>query len=294
MQEGRASRTAEVAAATRAIHHLDGGPRVFDDPYALQLTSPTLRRIVEARPARWFLTQVAFRWRRAVSAEVVARSRYAEDLLEEAIAGGIHQYVLVGAGFDSFALRHRDSHSDLRIFELDHPDTQRVKVERILALDIELPSMVEFVEIDFEEEPVADALASSSYEPARPAFFSWLGTTPYLSNAATTATLSSIAGYAALGSEIAFDYLVPDEALSSSERRVVQKLKHFTARRGEPLIGEIHPDKLKALLESTGLELIANFSGRDQKDRYFAGRNDGIHPLPSFYYAHARVLNSAA
>ena len=238
---------------------------------------------------RWFVIQGAFRSQAPVAAEVVARSRYAEDLLQEAIARGMQQYVLVGAGFDSFALRHRDSHLGIRIFELDHPDTQRVKIERIHALGIKLPEIVEFVEIDFEEEAVADLLDRSSYEVARPAFFSWLGTVPYLTNAATTATLRSIASYAEPGSEIVFDYLVPDAVLSSSDRRVVQRLRRFTARRAEPLIGEIHPNKLKAMLESIGMELIQNLSGADQEQLYFANRQDGLRPLPSACFTHARV-----
>jgi methyltransferase (TIGR00027 family) len=293
MQKGQASRTAEIAAAVRAIHLLQDVPTVFDDPLALELTSPAWRRIAKSKPLRWILKHVVFRSQRPVAAQVLARSRYAEDLLEEAIAGGIGQYVVVGAGFDSFALRRRDLESSLRVFELDHPDTQRVKVERTLALGGELPANVEFVGIDFERQAVADGLTGSSYQPTLPAFFSWLGTTPYLSSAAILDTLRSIAVYAAPGSELVFDYLVPDEVLSASDRRVVQKLKRFTARRGEPLIGELHPSELETTLGSIGLELIENFSGADQMERYFAVRDDGLRPLPASYFAHARVPGGA-
>ena len=294
MKKGQASRTAEGSAAVRAIHHLHDVPRVFDDPYALEFTSPMWRGIASSSVLQWFITHVVLRSLRPIAAETVVRSRYTEDLLEQAIAGGMRQYVVVGAGFDSFALRHRDSQPGLRVFELDHPDTQRVKVERILSMNIELSGFVEFVAVDFEEQSVAEVLAASSYQAVLPAFYSWLGTVPYLSNAATISTLRSIADYAAPGSELVFDYLVPDEVLSSSERRVVEKLKRFTARRGEPLIGEFHPDELKATLGVVGLELIENLSGVEQEGRYFAGRDDGLRPLPSSYFAHARVLNGAA
>jgi len=294
MRKGQASQTAEVAAAVRAMHRLHDAPVVFDDSFALDLTSPLWRRIATSRILRWLLTQVVLRSQSPVAAQVVARSRFAEDLLKAAVADGVRQYVLVGAGFDSFALRHRDPHSALRVFELDHPDTQRVKCERILALGAELPDIVEFVKINFEQETVAEALAGSSYQPALPAFFAWLGTTPYLSNEATIATLRSIAAYAAPGSEIVFDYLVPGEILPDPERQVVENLRRFTARRGEPLIGEFHPAEIESTLGSIGIELIENLSGADQEERYFGNRNDGLRPMQASYFAHARVQESAA
>lgn len=293
MRKGQASRTADAAAAARAIHRLHHKPLVFDDAFALELTSPRWRRVATSKGLFWLVTNVLFRSQRVVAAQVIARSRLAEDLLAEAIANGVRQYVIVGAGFDSFALRHRDTQSGLRVFELDHPDTQRVKLARIRALGIELPDIAEFIGVDFEERSVADALARSSYEVTLPAFYSWLGTTAYLSNAATTATLRSIAEYAAPGSTIVFDYLVPDEFLSSSDRQVIEKLRRFTARRGEPLIGEFHPDALMAMLGSIGLELVESFSGADVEERYFSRRSDGLRPTPASWFAHARVPNGA-
>ena len=198
MKEGRASRTAESAAAARAVHYLYHSPTIFEDPFALEFTSPVWRRIIVTRPLRWFVFNVLLRSLLPVAAQVVARSRYAEDLLEQAIAAGVRQYVIVGAGFDSFALRRRDLEPTVRVFELDHPDTQRAKRRRLLTLGVDQPNNVEFVGIDFEHESVADGLTRSNYQPARPAFFSWLGSTPYLSNAATLGTLGSIARLAAI------------------------------------------------------------------------------------------------
>ncbi|TFH24222.1 MAG: SAM-dependent methyltransferase [Myxococcales bacterium] len=289
MKEGRTSKTAEIAAAIRALHHRYASPAIFEDPFALEFTNPTWRRIVVTKPLRWLVFEVLLRSMRPVAAQVVARSRYAEDLLDAAIASGIGQYVIVGAGFDSFALRRRDLESTVRVFELDHPDTQRAKRERLSSIGVDLPGNVEFVGVDFERETVADGLMQSSYQPNSPAFFSWLGTTPYLSNSATLGTLASIAQLAAPRTEVVFDYLVADETLSSSERRIVEKLKRFTARRGEPLVGEFHPAELEKVLRSVGLDLIANFSGADQEKRYFAGRQDGLRPMAASFFAHARV-----
>jgi len=294
MKEGRTSRTAEIAAATRALHHRYVSPTIFEDPFALEFTNPTWRRIVVTRPLRWLIFDVLLGSMRPVGAQVVSRSRYAEDLLEKAIAAGIRQYVIVGAGFDSFALRRRDLEPTVRVFELDHPDTQRAKRERLQSIGVDLPSNLEFVGIDFEHETVADGLARSSYQPDSRAFFSWLGTTPYLSNSATLGTLASIAQLAAERTEIVFDYLVCDEAMSGEERRIVEKLKRFTARRGEPVVGEFDPAELETVLRSVGLELIENFSGADQEKRYFADRQDGLRPMAASYFAHARVPQDAA
>jgi methyltransferase (TIGR00027 family) len=290
MRKDRTSRTAEIAAAVRAHHYLCVLPTIFEDPFALEFTSPLWRRIVETKPLRWFLFEVLLRSLHPVGAQIVARSRYAEDLLEEAIAAGISQYIIVGAGFDSFSLRRRDLEQTLRVFEIDHPDTQRAKRQRLLTVGVDLPKNVEYVGVDFERETVADGLSRSSYQPDSPAFFSWLGTTVYLSNSATLNTLASIARISTAGSEIVFDYGIPDELLSIQDKQVLEKLKRFTARRGEPLIGNFHPAELEMMIGAIGLELIENVSATDQEKRYFSNRHDGLRPMAASFFAHARVL----
>ena len=294
MKKGQASQTAEIAAGTRAVHTLNEVPTIFDDPFAVHLTSSTWRKIAHSKVLVWLISYVLMRPQVPVAAQIIARSRFAEDLLEDAVTGGMGQYVLIGAGFDSFSLRQRDLHSALHVFELDHPDTQRVKRERMHALGANLPANLEFVEVNFEQQTVAEALAQTGYQCAKPAFFSWLGTTCYLSNEATLATLRSIAAYAAPGSEIVFDYMVPGEILSGSERRTLEKIQKFTARRGEPFIGQFHPDELKSTLDSIGMELIENLSGADQGERYFKNyRDDIFRPMHASYFAHARVKASS-
>jgi methyltransferase (TIGR00027 family) len=291
VKNDRVSRTAEVAAAVRARHHLYESPVIFADPFALELTSPVWRRIVVTKPLCWLVFDNLLSALRPVAGEVVARSRYAEDVLEQAIATGVHQYVIVGAGFDSFVLRRRDLGSRLRVFELDHPDTQQAKRERLGRLG-RAPDNLEFVAIDFERDSVADALTRSSFERERPAFFSWLGTTPYLSNSATRQTLASIGRFAAAGSGVVFDYLVPDELLLEPDKLTVKKLKRFTARRGEPIVGAFRPEELESMLASIGLELVENLAAAEQEQRYFASRRDGLRPMPASFFAHARVSKS--
>ncbi len=291
MKKGRPSRTAEVAAAMRARHCLYESPVIFQDSFALDFTSPTWRTILLTRPLRWLVFERLLRALRPVGAQVVARSRYAEDVLEHSIAAGVRQYVVVGAGFDSFALRRRDLESKLRIFELDHPDTQQAKRERLGRGG--LPGNLEFVAVDFERENVADALARSTFEREQPAFFSWLGTTPYLSNSATRQTLAAIARFAATGSGLVFDYLIPDTLLLEPDRLTVEKLKRLTQRQGEPLVGAFDPQELRGMLASVGFEFVENLTAAQQEQRYFANRRDGLRPGAASCFAHVRVSKSA-
>ncbi len=290
MKKGRPSRTAEAAAAIRARHCMFESPVIFQDPFALDFTSPAWRRIVVTKPLRWLVFERLLRILRPVEAQIVVRSRYAEDVLEQAIAGGIQQYVIVGAGFDSFALRRRDLESKIRIYELDHPDTQQIKRSRIGRVG--LPSNLEFVSVDFERETVADALARSTFKRECPAFFSWLGTTMYLSNSATYETIAAIARFAAPGSGLVFDYLIPDALLSEPEKLRVEKLRRLTQRQGEPLIGAIDPEDLSAMLASVGLEFVENLTAAQQEQRYFADRHDGLRPGPASCFANARISKS--
>src|SRR5271156_5296700 len=129
-------------------------------------------------------------------ANVITRARYAEDALQAAVGGGVRQYVLVGAGFDSFILRRPAYAADLEIFEIDHPATQGLKIERIRELGISLPDSVHFVASDLSKESVATSLSRSTHRADLSSFFSWLGVSMYLNRAANLATLRSIAGCA--------------------------------------------------------------------------------------------------
>lgn len=289
MRAEHRSRTAEAAAATRARHHRHDSPRIFDDPYALALTSPGWRRIVESRVLCWLVYRIMLGRMRGGDAQVIGRSRLAEDALERALERGIAQYVIVGAGLDSFALRRPDLRETVRVFELDHPATQSAKREKLAALGLEEPGHLEFVTVDFEQETLASALARSRFEARTPAFFSWLGTTYYLSNDAVLRTLDSIARGSAAGSEVVFDYKLVTELLTPEQARVVERVENFTARRGEPMLGKFSPDKLAADLDRLGLDVVEDLSGEQLRARYFAHLGPEAGPPPSSRFAHVRV-----
>src|SRR5207249_2633770 len=206
----------------------------------------------------------------------LVRSRYAEDKLEAAIRRGVGQYVIIGAGFDSFALRRRDLAHSLLVFELDHPATQQTKIRRLTQLGLAIPNNVQFVPMDFEKEDLCTALQQSRYQSQRPTFFSWLGTTHYLSKAAILSTLESLVACSAPDSEVVFDYSLPRASVPPEEARTMRRLERFTSRRGEPLISHFDPEELSNELRLLGYGVVEDLSGAEQRDRYFRGRSDEI------------------
>ena len=284
----RASRMALGAAIARATHQRHDWPRVFDDPYAFDMLYGHWRWVVASRFLDWLVLRKALKIMRPVYGQVVARSRFSEDALHAAIARGVRQYVIVGAGLDTFALRAGPAAAALRIFELDHAASQAMK-RRLVARVGGAPSNVEYVAADLERESLSAVLARSGFDPAKPAFYSWLGTTYYLSEPAVLSTLQSIAANAAAGSEVVFDFCVPDASLGGRDREELAALKRFVARRGEPFVSSFLPAQPAAKVLPEGLEVIENASPDRLEQRYFSGRTDGFRPSRFAWVAHMRV-----
>ncbi len=289
MEQDRRSRTAEGAAAMRALHFRYADPIVFEDPFAIHLTSAKRRVICESRFLSWIMGKISRDRLIPIAAQVLARNRYAEDQLEKAIAAGVDQYVIVGAGMDSFALRRRDLAAKLKVFELDHPASQESKRTKLADLNIDLPENLEFTPVDFEKRSISDALKESSYSRERCAFFSWLGVTMYLSRDAIFRALESISSFAAPGSEIVFDYLIPRESIKAADAMVLENIERMVAKMGEPLITFFDPETFPREVCDLGFELAENLSPERQEARYFQNRTDSLRPMGS-YFGHFRVL----
>ncbi len=281
--------TAERAAYERAKHSFSDAPVIFEDSFAIEFISPLRRRFLKNPVIGLLMRSRLYRRFRPVRASVAARSHYTEDKLEKAIAQGMTQYVIMGAGFDSFALRRRDLCEDIRVFELDHPATQKAKKERLSELHVELPKNLEFIPVDFEKQSITEVLKRSSYVCEMPAFFSCLGTLHFLTRDAVFKTLRSLTSLAAPGSEIVFDYRIPDALIGPKDLKRVNKNRRFAARHGEPVITLFDPSMLVTEMEDLGLELIENLSPKEQKVRYFANRKDNLIPSGATYFAHFRV-----
>jgi methyltransferase (TIGR00027 family) len=288
MKAGQRSRTAEGAAALRASHTLYAESPLFSDPYAIKLTSSGWKRILKSRKWHHFLQPRAFSPIGLLIGQVIGRARYAEDQLANAIARGVNQYVLVGAGLDSFALRQGKELSTLKIFEVDHPDTQESKKQQ-LALLGDIPKNVEFISINFEIESLFEALNRSTYQAKERGFFSWLGVTHYLQPETTLNTLRAIAQVAASGSEVVFDYSINYQQLNGAERLSSFALSRFTRYMSEPLIGQFDPEELHAALDEIGFDVLEDLSGEAQNERYFDQRHDSLTTTSATHLIHIRV-----
>jgi methyltransferase (TIGR00027 family) len=289
MKEEERSITAEMAAYERAKHLLYDDPIMFEDSFAIEFLSPRRRKFLKNPFIGLLMRSTLYRHFRPVRAQSPARSHYCEDKLGKTIAQGMTQYVIIGAGYDSFALRHTDLSDSIRIFELDHPATQKAKKERLSELNVEFPKNLELIPVDFEKETVTEALKRSCYIREVPAFFSCLGTIHYLTRDAVFKNLRSLPSLAAPGSEIIFDYSIPDVLINSKELKRVNKARRLFAHHGEPVITHLDPHTLVTEMEVLGLELIENLSPNEQKVRYFANRKDNLIPSGTTYFAHFRV-----
>ncbi len=267
MQEGKFSRTARRVAIRRAAHQLLDQPRVLDDPLALRIIGSEAENALRSDPKEDHAFSRAFR------AFMAARSRYAEDELAHAVANGVTQYVVLGAGLDTFA--YRNPHPGLRVFEVDHPATQTWKREQLTVASIPVPPSLTFVPIDFEQQTLADGLEHSGFDASAAAFFSWLGVTPYLTREACMITLSFIAKMPA-GSGVVFDFAVDPALLNPGQRMALGALSERVARYGEPFQLFFDPGKLQADLKSLGFHRTEFLQGKELNARYFKDRKDGL------------------
>ena len=279
MENLTASRTALATALIRALHTRTDPKPLIDDPWGDRLVPDTVRATM-ADDA--LLSSPAF-------ANVILRSRFTEDALEAAARGGVRQYVLIGAGFDSFSLRRPSFAKDLNIFEIDHPATQQLKLERIAECGLSLPPSVHFIAADLSQQSVAAALSQSAYDPAVLTFFSWLGVTMYLTREANLATFRSVASCSPAGSLLAFTYM--ESGILQSQSAAFQELQARVSSMGEPFLSGFDPGLLADDLRSCGLELVEDLTGQAIIDRYHRAGTRGFERHSSSHVALARCAS---
>jgi methyltransferase (TIGR00027 family) len=271
MRDSRPSRTAHRVAIRRAAHQLVDDPVVFRDPLAMAIIGAEAADNLRAQ-----ISSEKDRLARALRAFMAVRSRYAEDQLDAAVAGGVRQYVVLGAGLDTFAYRNRHAERGLRVFEVDHPATQAWKRELLAAAQIGLPGEMAFVPLNFERQILRDELQAAGFRCDQPAFFSWLGVTIYLRHEAFTATMQFIRSMPSR-SGIAFDYAVARSSLSFLERLALDALTLRVGAAGEPFRLFFEPKKLTSEIEQMGFGQVENIGREEINARYFVGRADGLH-----------------
>jgi methyltransferase (TIGR00027 family) len=266
MEKAIASRTALSVALRRAAHQVHDSPVVFPDPLAVAVLGATyaeeLRR-TPLRPDRPFSV--------ALRAFLVARSRYAEDNLRRAVESGVRQYVLLGAGLDTFA--YRNPFAGLRVFEVDHPATQQWKRELLQRNNIAIPDSIGYTPVDFERQSLPEQLRGAGFDCQAPAFFAWLGVVPYLTLEAFRATLSFVSAQAP-GSGLTLDYGQPRSALPLLERLAHDSLASRVEKAGEPFRLFFTPAGIAA--EFSPFHTLEDLGAAEINARYFHGRSDQL------------------
>jgi methyltransferase (TIGR00027 family) len=293
--------TALLAAYVRAYHAMHDPPKIFDDLLGYSLIPEEWRALLEqglvsslhlydpelaaSCPDQATALAQVMRAMAPGPPMTLGRSRYTEESLEKAVSQGVKQYVILGAGMDTFAFRRPDMLEQLQMFEVDHPATQTFKRRRLAELGWEQPAQLHFVPVDFTQESLAAALTRSSYDPQAPSFFSWLGVTYYLPRDAVFATLRAITNVAPAGSAVIFDYLDTDAFVPERAAKRVQVMLESFRQQGVPLITGFDPSTLTADLANLGLRLYEDLSPTDIQERYFQGRTDGYYACEHEHYA---------
>jgi methyltransferase (TIGR00027 family) len=268
MQPSRPSRTAIGVASHRAAHQIFDSPLVFPDPLAVAILGPDADSRLRQDPQKHFERPSI-----ALRAFVVARARAAEEELAEAALRGVRQFVIVGAGLDTFA--YRNPAVSVRVFEVDHPATQLWKRAALAAAGIGIPSSLTFAPVDFERQTLADGLSSAGFDAGGPALFSWLGVTMYLTGDAFDSTLAFIASRPT-GTAVVFDYAVEPASLPLLERLALSRLEKRVAAAGEPFRTFMRPTALGGRLADAGFVSVDDVGAEELNARYFAGRSDNL------------------
>jgi methyltransferase (TIGR00027 family) len=271
MKEKRASATAQRVALKRAAHQLLDDPKVLDDPMSLRIIGEESASALRSDP-RQFESSPLSPYLRAF---VAARSRYAEDELALGVRRGVNQYVILGAGLDTFAYRNPYPRGVLQVFEVDHPATQAWKRARLEEVGITLPGDLTFAPVDFEAQTLAEGLLAAGYDPGQDTFFSWLGVTEYLTSEAVMATLRFIAT-APVGSGVVFDYMLSPSLLTPAQRPRFEALAQRVASAGEPWQAFFDPAVLTRDLRAMGFGYVEDNGPGEINTRYFKYRKDGL------------------
>jgi methyltransferase (TIGR00027 family) len=304
MEQTRASVTALGASLMRAVHTRLAPSPLIDDPWGDRIVleaereailkvvlnglSPEARERSEKLGAPHAVLDAALQLHPGYGWAIL-RTRYAEDALEVAVGRGVRQYVIVGAGFDSFALRQPPFAREVDVFEIDHPATQELKSQRLQECGVPLARTLHFGPADLSQEQLGEALARSTFRRSQPTFFSWLGVTQYLTREANLTTLRGIAACSAPGSELVFTYVDQRELGIDRASVDVGRLRGAFAAAREPWLSGLDPSVLAEDLAAVGLILIEDLDGQDARNRYCGDQRDDLFPVVASHIARAKA-----
>jgi methyltransferase (TIGR00027 family) len=270
MIEARPSRTALRVAMHRAVHQIFDQPRVLDDPIAIGIIGPEAAAQLDIGDS-----SRQERVARSLRAFMAVRSRYAEDELAAAITRGATQYVILGAGLDTFAYRNPYGDEALRVFEVDYPATQEWKRGQLAAAGIPIPASATYAPVDFERKTLSDGLRAAGFDAKKATFFSWLGVTMYLTEDAVMSTFGFIVS-TPHGGGVVFDYAVNRSSLDPAGQKTLDALSARVAAAGEPFRTFFEPSSLAEQLRRLGFNSVEDLTAEEINSRYFKDRADGL------------------
>lgn len=295
--------TAIMAAFMRGFHAANDNPKIFNDTLAYELLPEEMRAELKKHLSESAAqmapelakdcidTEASFRIAvRTMAGPMLARARFVEDRLEDAIGKGISQYVILGAGLDTFAFRRLDLADSLQVFELDLPAVQEIKQLRLAQLNLPKPNNLHFIPVDFNQQNLTSVLTGAEYDPGQLSFFSWMGVTHYLPLEAIWATLKDITSISATGSEIVFDYY---NKLAFDPEKKPKRLKYImesTKSIGETIITGFEPSKLGTELAHLGLRLLDNLGPEELQQKYFKECTQGYSAGDCIHLARAEII----
>lgn len=259
--------SSHAVAVWRAVHQLLESPSIFNDPIALTILSDAKTDVMNKLESYNDPLSTAMR------VAIAVRSRFAEDEREKALQAGAYQYVILGAGLDTYAYRSKNLSE--RVFEVDLPSTQAMKIARLQQEKIHSSCALTYVACDFEAGALGKSLLAAGFDKNQKTFFSWLGVVPYLDAAAIEHTLKFIRS-CARGSALVFDYMVEPNNLSEIEKMTITILSAQLASGGEPLKSFFDPQVLSKKIADSGFTQIEDISPEYLNERYLTTREDGL------------------
>jgi methyltransferase (TIGR00027 family) len=274
--DGESLGTAEGAVLGRAIHTLHSKDPVLNDTWAVDLLGEKSQEDARDPDHERRNREATGFDSRLILAVGIGSLRYAEDQVDRAMAEGIDQYVIMGAGFDTFCLRRADAVGRLEVFEIDFPDVQalkRARIETATAVPAQLPT---FVPVDFETMTITQGLSKAGFDPSKPSVWSWMNTIPYLTNEATEATLAEARKLMAPNSRIVLNYQ-GEIPLTQAQIEYLGTLRNMTSQGGEPMKSRWKPERFEAMLAERGLNTLDHSTEADLNERYYQGRTDGLY-----------------
>jgi len=278
MKDLSASRTALVTAMMRSLHSRADPLPLIADPWGERLVPEAAKQAMRngMPPADGSPLDARLRAHPAYS-NVITRSRFAEDALAAAVARGVRQTVLIGAGFDSYALRRPPAAKDVAVFEIDHPATQGLKRQRLADCGITVPEPVHFLAADLSRESLGEVLAGSPFRRNEPAFFSWLGVTMYLADASIDRALQSMGAFAE-GTEVVLTFLEPRDEPLAPAVPPPDRLAARVAAAGERFVSYLSPAAVETKLRQAGFTTVQFLTSDEAKARYFSPQSADLPP----------------